>query len=105
MPFNNDQNFEDFLNKAKSHANNKWVVIGLVVLFFAALILVSIDWVFGALVHTRKEVTVPDITKKSVTQALNMHSVGRFHRARRTRHPRVDQPRRRNGVRPQYHWF
>ena len=72
MPFNNDQNFEDFLNKAKSHANNKWVVIGLVVLFFAALILVSIDWVFGALVHTRKEVTVPDITKKSVTQALNM---------------------------------
>ena len=72
MPFNNDQNFEDFLNKAKSHANNKWVVIGLIVLFFAALIFVSIDWVFGALVHTRKEVTVPDITKKPITQALDM---------------------------------
>lgn len=72
MAFNNDQNFEDFLNKAKSRANNKWVIVGLIVLFFAALILVSIDWVFGALVHTRKEVTVPDITKKSVTQALNM---------------------------------
>ena len=72
MAFNNDQNFEDFLNKAKSRANNKWVIVGLIVLFFAALILVSIDWVFGALVHTRKEVTVPDITKKSITQALNM---------------------------------
>ena len=72
MAFNNDQSFEDFLNKAKSRANNKWVIVGLIVLFFAALILVSIDWVFGALVHTRKEVTVPDITKKSVTQALNM---------------------------------
>lgn len=72
MAFNNDQNFEDFLNKAKSRANNKWVIVGLIVLFFAALIFVSIDWVFGALVHTRKEVTVPDITKKSVTQALNM---------------------------------
>ena len=72
MSANNDQNFEDFLNKAKSHANNKWVVIGLIVLFFAALIFVSIDWVFGALVHTRKEVTVPDITKKPITQALDM---------------------------------
>ncbi len=72
MSANNDQNFEDFLNKAKSHANNQWVVIGLIVLFFAALIFVSIDWVFGALVHTRKEVTVPDITKKPITQALDM---------------------------------
>ena len=72
MAFNNDPNFEDFLNKAKSRANNKWVIVGLIVLFFAALIFVSIDWVFGALVHTRKEVTVPDITKKSITQALNM---------------------------------
>ena len=72
MAFNNDQNFEDFLNKAKSRANNKWVIVGLIVLFFAALIFVSIDWVFGALVHTRKEVTVPDITKKSITQALDM---------------------------------
>ena len=60
------------MNKAKSRANNKWVIVGLIVLFFAALIFVSIDWVFGALVHTRKEVTVPDITKKSITQALDM---------------------------------
>ncbi len=72
MAANNDQNFEDFLKKAKSSANSKWAVIGLIVLFFAALIFVSIDWVFGALVHTRKEVTVPDITKKSITQALDM---------------------------------
>lgn len=72
MAANNDQNFDDFLNKSKSSARTKWVVVGLIVLFFAALIFVSIDWVFGALVHTRKEVTVPDITKKSITQALNM---------------------------------
>ena len=72
MPANNDQNFEDFLNKAKTSSRTKWVVVGLIVLFFAALIFVSIDWVFGALVHTRKEVSVPDITKKSITQALNM---------------------------------
>ncbi|MBO7238747.1 MAG: PASTA domain-containing protein, partial [Elusimicrobiaceae bacterium] len=30
-----------------------------------------IDWVLGALVHTRKEVQVPDITQKPVTTALN----------------------------------
>ncbi len=72
MPANNDQNFEDFLNKAKTSSRTKWVVVGLIVLFFAALIFVSIDWVFGAIVHTRKEVSVPDITKKSITQALNM---------------------------------
>ena len=72
MSANNDQNFEDFLNKTKSSSRTKWAVAGLVVFFFAALIFVSIDWVFGALVHTRKEVTVPDITKKPITQALNM---------------------------------
>ncbi len=72
MAANNDQNFEDFLNRAKASSHSKWVVAGLIVLFFAALIFISIDWVFGALVHTRKEVTVPDITKKPITQALNM---------------------------------
>ena len=39
---------------------------------FIALIFISADWVLGALVHTRKEVTVPDLTKKSVTQALGL---------------------------------
>ncbi len=72
MSANNEPNFDDFLKKVKSPSRTKWVVAGLIVLFFAALIFVSIDWVFGALVHTRKEVTVPDITKKPITQALDM---------------------------------
>lgn len=72
MSAHNDQNFEDFLKKAKKSGRTKWIVAGLIAAFFAALIFVSIDWVFGALVHTRKEVTVPDITKKSITQALDM---------------------------------
>ncbi|WP_428056470.1 PASTA domain-containing protein [Candidatus Avelusimicrobium alvi] len=72
MSAQNDQNFEDFLKKTKKSGRTKWIVAGLIAAFFAALIFVSIDWVFGALVHTRKEVTVPDITKKSITQALDM---------------------------------
>ncbi|WP_428071676.1 PASTA domain-containing protein [Candidatus Avelusimicrobium alvi] len=72
MSAQNDQNFEDFLKKTKKSGRTKWIVVGLIAAFFAALIFVSIDWVFGALVHTRKEVTVPDITKKSITQALDM---------------------------------
>ena len=72
MSAQNDQNFEDFLKKTKKSGRTKWIVAGLMAAFFAALIFVSIDWVFGALVHTRKEVTVPDITKKSITQALDM---------------------------------
>lgn len=50
----------------------KWLIIGMVVLFFAGLIAVSADWVMGALIHTRKEVTVPDLTKKPVSQALDL---------------------------------
>lgn len=72
MATDNQQNFDDFLNKPKKSGRTKWIVAGVIAAFFAALIFVSIDWVFGALVHTRKEVTVPDITKKPITQALDM---------------------------------
>ena len=70
----NDQNFEDFLNNkpTKSNGFTKWVIAGVVVVFFIALIIVSSDWVVGALVHTRKEVSVPDLTKKPVSQALGL---------------------------------
>ncbi len=68
-----NENFEDFLTKPKkSRKSVKWIAAGLIAAFFAALIFVSADWVLGALIHTRKEVTVPDITKKSVTQALDL---------------------------------
>lgn len=70
----NEQNFEDFLNNKpkKPRKYTKWVIAGVVVLFFAALIVISADWVLGALIHTRKEVSVPDLTKKPVSQALNL---------------------------------
>ena len=71
MP-NNEENFDEFLNKKKRKFPFKWIFILFVLLFFAALIIVSADWVMGALVHTRKEVDVPDLVKKSVTQSLDL---------------------------------
>ena len=58
-----ETNFEDFINKGKISSRGKWIAAAVVFVFFVALILVSIDWVLGALVHTRKEVKVPDITQ------------------------------------------
>jgi len=72
MPQDNEQNFEDFFNKPHKSRVKKWVIVLLVLAFFAALILVSIDWVAGALVHSRKEVSVPDLTKKPVSQAISL---------------------------------
>lgn len=69
----NEENFDDlFTGKRKKSGWAKWVVAFMVLLFFVGLIAVSIDWVVGALVHTRKEVTVPDLTKKNVTEALGL---------------------------------
>lgn len=71
---NTEQNFDDFLNSKpkKSRRLTAWVTAGVVLVFFIALIVVASDWVIGALVHTRKEVSVPDLTKKSVSQALGL---------------------------------
>lgn len=72
MVKNTEASFEEFIGKKqKSSSRSKWIAAGLVLVFFAGLIFVSIDWVLGALVHTRQEVQVPDITKKPVTAALN----------------------------------
>ena len=69
----NDENFDDYLNKKQpSSGLTKWLVRGGIVLFFVLLIIVSCDWALGALIHTRKEVTVPDLTKKSVSNALGL---------------------------------
>lgn len=69
---NNEENFDDFIKQNKKPRRLKWLIIGMIGLFFAGLVFVSIDWVLGALIHTRKEVTVPDLTKKSVSQALDL---------------------------------
>ena len=71
MTKNTDSNFEEFIGKNKASSRGKWIAAGVVFVFFVLLIFVSIDWVMGALVHTRQEVQVPDITKKPVTAALN----------------------------------
>ncbi len=68
---NNEENFDEFLAPKKSRLT-KWLIAALICVFFVALIAVSADWVLGALIHTRKEVTVPDLTKKPVSQALDL---------------------------------
>ena len=68
----NEENFDEFINKNKKPGRLKWLVLLMVFIFFAGLIVVSADWVMGALIHTRKEVTVPDLTKKPVSQALDL---------------------------------
>lgn len=67
-----DKNFDELFDTPKRSGRAKWIVAAVVFVFFIGLIAVSIDWVLGALIHTRKEVTVPDLTKKSVTQALGL---------------------------------
>lgn len=67
----NETSFEDFIGKTSTSHRTKWIIALVVVVFFIGLIFVSADWVLGALVHTRKEVQVPDITRKPVTTALN----------------------------------
>ena len=71
MTKNTEENFEEFIGKTKKSSRGKWIAAAVILVFFVLLVFVSIDWVMGALVHTRKEVQVPDITKKPVTAALN----------------------------------
>ena len=71
MSAQKEQSFEDFFKRPLRPRRKAWIIAGVIAVFFLVLIFISIDWVFGALVHTRKEVQVPDITQKPVTAALN----------------------------------
>ena len=71
MSAQKEQSFEDFFKRPLRTRRKEWIIAGVIAVFFLVLIFISIDWVFGALVHTRKEVQVPDITQKPVTAALN----------------------------------
>lgn len=71
MTNNTEPNFEEFIGKTRKTSRIRWFAAAVIFVFFALLIFVSIDWVLGALVHTRQEVQVPDITKKPVTTALD----------------------------------
>ena len=70
MSAQKEQSFEDFFKRPLRTRRKAWIIAGVIAVFFLVLIFISIDWVFGALVHTRK-VQVPDITQKPVTAALN----------------------------------
>ncbi len=67
----NDNSFEEFIGQKKPARRRKWIVAVGILIFFIILIVCSVDWVMGALVHTRKEVQVPDIKNKPITTALN----------------------------------
>lgn len=69
-----EENFDEFLKKEKKPMSrlSTWTIWGFVVLFFIALIIVASDWALGALIHTRKEVSVPDLIQKPVSQALGL---------------------------------
>lgn len=71
MSAQKEQSFEDFFKRPLRTRRKAWIIAGVIAVFFLVLIFISIDWVFGALVHTRKEVQVPDITQKPITAALN----------------------------------
>lgn len=71
MTNNTEPNFEEFIGKTRKTSRIRWFAAAVIFVFFALLIFVSIDWVLGALVHTRQEVQVPDITQKPVTTALD----------------------------------
>ncbi len=71
MTKDTETNFEDFIGKTRKTSRIKWFAAAVIFVFFALLIFVSIDWVLGALVHTRQEVQVPDISGKPVTTALD----------------------------------
>ena len=71
MTNNTEPNFEEFIGKTRKTSRVRWFAAAVIFVFFALLIFVSIDWILGALVHTRQEVQVPDITQKPVTTALD----------------------------------
>lgn len=71
MTNNTEPNFEEFIGKTRKTSRIRWFAAAVIFVFFTLLIFVSIDWVLGALVHTRQEVQVPDITQKPVTTALD----------------------------------
>jgi serine/threonine-protein kinase len=48
------------------------IIFALIAVFLAVAGYFSFDWAMSALVHTRKEIAVPDISKKSVNVALDL---------------------------------
>jgi Uncharacterized protein conserved in bacteria len=69
------KNFDEFLEDKPVVIKSIFKVIlilGLIAVFLGAIAFVSFDWALSALVHSRKEVLVPDITQKKVVEALDL---------------------------------
>ena len=70
-----NKNFDEFLEDKPVVAKSilkVFFILGLIALFLGAIAFVSFDWALSALVHSRKEVPVPDITNKQVSAALDL---------------------------------
>ena len=70
-----NKNFDEFLNDKPIVAKSLVKVIlilGLIALFLGTIAFVSFDWALSALVHSRKEVRVPDIKHKKVVEAIDL---------------------------------
>lgn len=70
-----NKNFDEFLEDKPVVAKSilkVFLILGLIALFLGAIAFVSFDWALSALVHSRKEVPVPDITNKQVSAALDL---------------------------------
>ena len=70
----NEDNFDTFMASKKKHPSRmqKWLIVAGIVLFFIVVTVLAADWALGALIHTRKEVKVPDLKQKPVSQALDL---------------------------------
>lgn len=69
------KNFDEFLEDKPVVIKSIFKVIlilGLIAVFLGAIAFVSFDWALSALVHSRKEVLVPDITNKKIVEALDL---------------------------------
>ena len=70
----NEDNFDAFMSsKKKLHPRmQKFLIVAGIILFFIVATVLAADWALGALIHTRKEVKVPDLKQKPVSHALDL---------------------------------
>lgn len=68
----NNPFYQDTKKPPKRNTRKKIAFFAIIALLFAGVLLLCSNWVLNAFVHTRAEVPVPDITKKSLSNALDL---------------------------------